>query len=746
MASFTISTDRTCCSAVCAGKRRLAPASLRGLIQSIWTGLVLILLLGCSSPPPLHIAVVMPPLPAGQQRLALTWALDNVNASGGVAGRSLLLDERALDPRASLSSQQALAAQLAADDTYAAVIGLGNSETLAALADYFVQHKKPVISFTSSAADILRAYGGKGFIWRTRESDIAQTELLVRFAASQGAKRLALVASSSASGQTFFSWFGFFARDLGFSEDALHIEILDAGTACDSAMTAALQSLPDILFVAGAAPEDYECATRIARKPGQPSSPRLLFADTGLDLQPMLRTLGSLADGLEGFGPVSAATPSFEDEFRKHFGASPSPHAASEYDALLLLAYGLQVSMGQGGDDLVLGMKAAVDGRESSDAGWDAAAVTSNLSALRAGRHPDLQGATGHLTFEPELYTDLADSTMGHWEWRSGQRSYQERFFTGSPEFRSGAGVLVKNRPNTAQDLSTAGAGWTPSQSKEEVWALVAALSSGFNNYRHQADALRQYWLLREGGVPDDHIVLMLADDLSAASQNRLPGVVRGEPDGPNLRQGAEVDYQLTLSAPQLMDVLSGNSTAETPKVLHPTAASNLYVYLVGHGGQKGLPVGANSTSEGLAGRGSVLSPQLLRQTLCDQRKAGNLRRGLVVIESCFGGVFGRQQDSGLEAGCDGGTALDGVVLLSAANSTENSYAASYDSELSVWLADQFSQHVARFVQSSRAASLVDLYTSAYVSVAGSHVSIYNAAHAGRLGTVSLREFFAAGP
>ena len=72
-------------------------------------------------------------------------------------------------------------------------------------------------------------------------------------------------------------------------------------------------------------------------------------------------------------------------------------------------------------------------------------------------------------------------------------------------------------------DLSGPGSGFVPAQPERAVYALIAALSSGFPNYRHQADALRQYWLLRHAGVPDDHIVLMLADDIATASAEPPP-------------------------------------------------------------------------------------------------------------------------------------------------------------------------------------------------------------------------------
>lgn len=685
----------------------------------------------------------MPPPPAGQERKALQWAVRNVNAAGGIWGRTLIVDEAGIDPRADATLQRERAAQLASDDSYVAVIGPGTSENMADVADLFVQQKKPLVSFNSTAADILRAYGGKKCIWRTRESDIGQTELMLRFAAAQGAKRVALLTSSSLSGQTFLSWFGFFARDLGYGNDAIRIDVLEPDAGCEAPLGRALASQPDMLFVAGGTPTDYDCVTRQARRPDAASRARLIWADTGLDTLGMLRMLGPQGEGLEGFQPVSPSdglSPSFETTFSQTFGGQSPPHGASEYDAVLLLAYGLTMSRGEGGEALANGIAAAVSGR-GERLSWDGDSLRQALTALQQGQAVDVSGATGELDFEPGLLTDLADSTLAHWVVRQGQRTYTQRFFTGESSFRTSTAALVRNPAETAMDLSGSGTGYVPAQPKQEVFALIAALSSGWNNYRHQADALRQYWLLRNQGVPDDHIVLLMADDLATARQNPLLGVVQNELAGPDLRRGALADYGLQLTGAELMDVLLGQSSDTTPTVLQPSAAANLYIYLVGHGGEQGLPIGARSAADGLAGRGSLVSPDLLRQTLCTLQSQGKLRRAMVVIESCFGGVFGEATSGGLQAGCDGGVPLSGAVLLSAANSHENSVATSYDSTLSAWLADEFSQQLARQLETRSSSSLVEAFKSLYVAVPGSHVSIYNTQYAGSLSRLALSEF-----
>ena len=88
---------------------------------------------------------------------------------------------------------------------------------------------------------------------------------------------------------------------------------------------------------------------------------------------------------------------------------------------------------------------------------------------------------------------------------------------------------------------------------------MIAALSSGWENYRHQADALRQYQLLRAGGVPADHIILMMANDVASAAQNPLPGTVRNQVGHIWL---VERDAQVYTAAPDLRQVSTTDARA----------------------------------------------------------------------------------------------------------------------------------------------------------------------------------------
>lgn len=61
-------------------------------------------------------------------------------------------------------------------------------------------------------------------------------------------------------------------------------------------------------------------------------------------------------------------------------------------------------------------------------------------------------------------------------------------------------------------------------------WALLAAGSNGWYNYRHQADVFHAYQVLLAGGYRRDHIVVMAADDIAQDAENPMPGKVFNAP------------------------------------------------------------------------------------------------------------------------------------------------------------------------------------------------------------------------
>lgn len=75
------------------------------------------------------------------------------------------------------------------------------------------------------------------------------------------------------------------------------------------------------------------------------------------------------------------------------------------------------------------------------------------------------------------------------------------------------------------------------------IWAVLVAGSSGYENYRHQADVCHSYQVLKSHGVPDERIIVMMYDDIAHNRDNPTPGVIINHPKGRNVYADVPKDY-----------------------------------------------------------------------------------------------------------------------------------------------------------------------------------------------------------
>lgn len=75
------------------------------------------------------------------------------------------------------------------------------------------------------------------------------------------------------------------------------------------------------------------------------------------------------------------------------------------------------------------------------------------------------------------------------------------------------------------------------------IWAVLAAGSNGYYNYRHQADICHAYQVLKSHGIPDERIIVMMYDDIAHNRKNPTPGVIINHPKGKDVYQGVPKDY-----------------------------------------------------------------------------------------------------------------------------------------------------------------------------------------------------------
>ncbi|KAK3008927.1 hypothetical protein RJ639_014859 [Escallonia herrerae] len=163
-------------------------------------------------------------------------------------------------------------------------------------------------------------------------------------------------------------------------------------------------------------------------------------------------------------------------------------------------------------------------------------------------------------------------------------------------------------------------------------WAVLIAGSSGYWNYRHQADVCHAYQLLKKGGVKDENIIVFMYDDIAYDEENPRPGVIINSPHGDDVYQGVPKDYtgdDVTVN--NFFAAILGNKTALTGgsgKVVDSGPNDHIFIYYTDHGGPGVL--------------GMPTSPYIYANDLIDVLKkkhaSGTYKSLVFYLEACESG------------------------------------------------------------------------------------------------------------
>jgi len=141
-------------------------------------------------------------------------------------------------------------------------------------------------------------------------------------------------------------------------------------------------------------------------------------------------------------------------------------------------------------------------------------------------------------------------------------------------------------------------------------WAVLIAGSSGYDNYRHQADVAHAYQIVKKHGIPESNIITLMVDDVANDDENPFPGKLFNRPTaagtpGVDVYEGIKIDYKGSSVTPDtFVKVLTGDSTglAEvgSGKVLKSTEDDHVFINYVDHGGPGiiGFPDGVMHVAE----------------------------------------------------------------------------------------------------------------------------------------------------
>ena len=427
----------------------------------------------------------------------------------------------------------------------------------------------------------------------------------------------------------------------------------------------------------------------------------------------------------------------FEMSYETRFGTKPTFAECKFYDALLLAAFASNYMEHHHEvanlNDAIIDI-CTTDNLISGYA-WSETGMELYLAALEQGQLLGFKGACGSVQFDSQCYTAALNTTYVNWILNKGHLYHQSYYSN-------------KGNAQTSQTLAS----WNyimkdaeklfDSRYKQTIilinypdltsqYAVLVQGSNGWSNYRHEADVLSIYQMLKANGYDDDHIILVSADDCADASENSDKGAVRTDPNGKNLRQGAVIDYKNADLTPQdICNILKDVKTDKTPVVLPADAGQNVLFFWSGHGRSEAIN-GINEMAWRGQPAGQGMTADLLAETLQSMADAHQFRQMLVCLEPCYSANMGQALEG-----------IPGVLAICSAGPYEQSFADSWSNELGVWMCDRFSRNLIGHATEYPNGTYRDLYLYCAQHTLGSHVGIYNYTNFGNLYTTGPKDFF----
>ncbi|CDP18744.1 unnamed protein product [Coffea canephora] len=213
-------------------------------------------------------------------------------------------------------------------------------------------------------------------------------------------------------------------------------------------------------------------------------------------------------------------------------------------------------------------------------------------------------------------------------------------------------------------------------------WAVLVCTSRFWFNYRHMANTLSLYRTVKRLGIPDERIILMLADDMACNARNKYPAqVFNNENHRLNLYgDNVEVDYRgYEVTVENFLRVLMGRHENAVPrsKRLLSDEGSHILVYMTGHGGDEFLKF---QDSE-------ELQSHDLADAVKQMKEKRRFKELLIMVDTCQAATLFSQLHS------------PGVLAVGSSLKGENSYSHHLDSDVGVSVVDRFTFYTLAFFE-----------------------------------------------
>ena len=645
---------------------------------------------------------------------ALEWAAENIRkADIGVKVVYEWVDEESAD-------LTKVGTALSEREDIRSIIGCNVSANTQALAFALARKKqniKPLFTFSTSQ-ELPRIFGHRGFLWGLCETDISQSEIILSCLSNENSelKKVALLASDDIYGQTFVDWFAFQAVELNL--EPVCIETYKKSDELEGCLERIIDSGADAVVCVPAAAEDVVPVQNYIDDFIYNSESwryiALMFADKAYNKS--ILNGENPVDFISGLAPASHPGSGFDVSYDALYGRVPFAGEAQVYDAVLITVLASIWAEKNDEEDLNKAIAALLNGNTTTQGGWTAGMISKYHKQIISGETPAISGATGTLDFNSEYYTTIRSTSYAHWITYNGEMVIIDYYSRNSDGHSSSPVAAWEWKKQHMQDVGGNGYEIDYPELKDNYAVLVAA-SKGWKNYRHQADVLGMYHFLKGKGYDDDHIILIMADDIAYNEKNPLQGVVRREIGGDNLYKDLQIDYRLgDLTLEDLKQILTCNPSEAYPVTLGSSENDNVLFFWSGHGTQQGWKWKEEED----------LNADFARAMFSDMQ----FRKMFAIVETCYSGAVAQD--------CTG---IPGLLLMTAANPYEPSKAATFDDELQVYLSNTFTASILSQFALNPRSSIYDLYLHAFDKTQGSHVMVYNADHYGNLRWSDISEF-----
>lgn len=604
------------------------------------------------------------------------------------------------------------AEELASRSDIKAVIGGLYSDNALILADALSAEDKPL--FTLATTDqLIRGFSNWGNLWAMTETDITQCEVMLSKVIQYGAKSVALLVNGeSAYGDTFVDWFPFQAQELGVKNAG----VFSCVDNTEEQTRAALATDADYILCALSNVETFEKVLRTYNS--TPHTAKLLLGNVAY-ISDILTKLGDMVEGIEGVCYSADPSSGFEAIYGTFVGRTPMLTESQVYDAAMLIGYASMLQMIDHGISFKEAMRQIVSGRDDVDSFWGADGMLRVTKSLASGGHPDVNGASGKLEFDEKVYTNVLGTY--YLNYVVYEQQYLTLGFCSTRGDRRAGPTLAEWNWIKSKMQDIEGGGDVKYPPLDKRWALLIATSTGWENYRHQADVLNIYQQLKASGYDDDHILLIIEDDLAYNTANPQKGVLYSRMDGVNIYHDVKVDYHISdLQPNDFKEILLGHKSAHLQQVLESDADDNVFVFWSGHGAPNYLKFGE-----------SAITNKQIEDCLSEMEKVGNYRQSIWFVESCYSASVAKVADN-----------HNHIIAFTAAGEDESSKGDEYNPKWKVWMSNRFSATLQDCMKSNPNMALSELYYRLFQSTVGSHVHVYGIKGYGSLYTHTLKEIF----